>query len=128
MQTGELESTVHQLPDRGENSGQSMNQQPPPNQGRDRVEAVVEAEEGIQRNLTSNDSNVWTDETTENVSRNWQENPSTARSLETTAYVGEQNIVSQKTRRFGMRMPHEKLWSLGQQDLLILHECGVLSR
>uniref|UniRef100_A0A0V0ITA9 Putative trichohyalin-like n=1 Tax=Solanum chacoense TaxID=4108 RepID=A0A0V0ITA9_SOLCH len=88
MQTSELESTVHQLPDRGENSGQSMNQQPPPNQGRDRVEAVVEAEEGIQRNLTSNDSNVWTDETTENVSRNWQENPSTARSLETTAYVG----------------------------------------
>ncbi|XP_016550843.1 uncharacterized protein LOC107850664 isoform X3 [Capsicum annuum] len=92
MQSRELESNVHQLPDHSENSGQSMNQQPSSNQGRDRVEAdveaVVEAEEGAQRNLASNDSNGWTHETTENVSMNWQENPSTARSLETTAYVG----------------------------------------
>lgn len=88
MQSRELESNVHQLPDRSENSGQSMNQQPSSNQGRDPVEAVVEAEEGTQRNLASNDSNEWTHETTENVSRNWQENPSTARPLETTAYVG----------------------------------------
>ncbi|KAF3632542.1 putative histone H2B-like [Capsicum annuum] len=92
MQSRELESNVHQLPDHSENSGQSMNQQPSSNQGRDRVEAdveaVVEAEEEAQRNLASNDSNGWTHETTENVSMNWQENPSTARSLETTAYVG----------------------------------------
>lgn len=87
MQSSELESNVHQLPDRSENSGQSMNQQPSPIQGRDRVEAVVESEEGIQHNLASTDSNVWTHETTENVSGNWQENPSTTRSLETTAYV-----------------------------------------
>ncbi|KAJ8551473.1 hypothetical protein K7X08_021488 [Anisodus acutangulus] len=83
MQSRELESNVHQLPDLSENSGQSTIQQPSPNQGMDRVEA----EEGTQHNLASDDSNGWTHETTENVSRNWQENPSTARSLETTGYV-----------------------------------------
>lgn len=119
MQSREMESNVHELPVHSENSGQSMNQQPSPNQGRDQVEAVVEAEEGIQRNLASNDSNGWTHETTENVSRNWQENPSTARSVETTGYVGRAEHrfpENQEVWREDASREAVETWSVGPSD------------
>ncbi|KAK4367094.1 hypothetical protein RND71_014974 [Anisodus tanguticus] len=116
MQSRELESNVPQLPDRSENSGQSTNQQPSPNQGRDPVEAVVGAEEGTQHNLASNG---WTHETTENVSRNWQENPSTARSLETTGYVerAEHRFPeNQEVWREDASREAVETWSAGPSD------------
>ncbi|XP_009624216.1 uncharacterized protein [Nicotiana tomentosiformis] len=119
VQSGELESNAHQLPDRSENSGQSTRQQPSPHQGRDRVEAVVEAEEGTQGNLASNDSNGWTHETTENVSRNWQENPSTARSLETAAFVGSVEHrfpENQEVWREDASREAAETWSEGPSD------------
>lgn len=119
MQSRELESNVHQLPDRSENSGQSTSQQPSPHQGRDRVEAVVEAEEGTQGNLASNDSNGWTHETTENVSWNWQENPSTARSLETTGFVGSAEHhfpENQEVWREDASREAAETWSEGPSD------------
>ncbi|CAN4126510.1 unnamed protein product [Withania somnifera] len=117
VQSRELESNAHQLPDHSDNSGQSMNQQPS-NQGRDRVETVVEAEEGTQRNLASNDSNEWTHETTENVSRNWQENPSTARPLETSAYVGRAEHRFLETQEVWREASREAVetWSAGPTD------------
>ncbi|XP_016500861.1 uncharacterized protein LOC107819276 isoform X2 [Nicotiana tabacum] len=119
VQSGELESNVHQLPDRSENSGQSTRQQLSPHQGRDRVEAVVEAEEGTQGNLASNDSNGWTHETTENVSWNWQENPSTARSLETAAFVGSVEHrfpENQEVWREDASREAAETWSEGPSD------------
>ncbi|OIT25731.1 PREDICTED: uncharacterized protein LOC109215844 [Nicotiana attenuata] len=119
VQSRELESNVHQLPDRSENSGQSTSQHPSPHQGRDRVEAVVEAEEGTQGNLASNDSNGWTHETAENVSRNWQENPSTARSLETTGFVGSAEHhfpENQEVWREDASREAAETWSEGPSD------------
>ncbi|XP_060182670.1 uncharacterized protein LOC132612596 isoform X1 [Lycium barbarum] len=119
MQSRELESNVHQLPDRSENSSQSTHQQSSPNQGRDLVEAVVDAEEGTHSNLASNDSNGWTNETTENVSRNWQENSSTARSLETTGYVGRAEHRFPENRevwREDASREAAETWSAGPSD------------
>ncbi|CAN4115060.1 unnamed protein product [Withania somnifera] len=119
MPSREPESNVQQLPERSENSGQSRYQQQSPNQGRDQVEAVVEAEEGTRRNLASNDSNEWTHETPEDVSRNWQENPSTARSFETTTNVGRAEYrfpENQEVWREDASQEAVETWSAGPSD------------
>ncbi|XP_059298635.1 uncharacterized protein LOC132051519 [Lycium ferocissimum] len=89
LQSREQERITHQLPDQRESfdsstTGQATNSLVSPNQGRGRVEPVVEAEGANQRDATSNER---TRGTMENTSGNWPQNQPIAWHLETTGDV-----------------------------------------
>ncbi|KAJ8528501.1 hypothetical protein K7X08_022193 [Anisodus acutangulus] len=89
LQSREQERSTHQLPDRRESldsstAGQATNPLVSPNQGRGRVEPVVEAEGANQRDATSNER---IHGTLENTSGNWPQTQPFAWPPETTGDV-----------------------------------------
>ncbi|XP_009762683.1 uncharacterized protein [Nicotiana sylvestris] len=89
LQSREQERSAHQLSDHRENvdsttAGQATNQLASPNQGRRRVEPVVEAEGGNHRGETSNER---TRGIMESTSGNWPQNQPIAWPPETTGEV-----------------------------------------